>query len=1127
MATPLYNHYDELNKDVLLQDEDFLNEAADFLIDRGGYEPEDIVESQDIYDGFMEHFRAQNVNEITATRDLFYAQRADDESKERMGRLMDTFDKMDSDLGLKAAGDYLEGVFTAPSTYAGMFSFGSAKAGALAAQQGVKLGIRQVLKQAGKSAGYSAAIDAPFAAATTFAQEQARVDTGVKEEVDMTNVALATGLSTVASGSVGALTGAKRIKTEFEAEQILNAATKKEKVQIENAHKAFTSKTLKSTAASKYSAKSTVGKDAKKIADKTFLAMSETVPEKLKEGKKLRKQLLGEGRFEASIDKKVVENIAAAASRIINAVPPKGKIRPKGKIAEERISSRIARGLAEGHLVSGGEATKKGQANIAKILREHNVTTSQLSALFAEELSEAGSKLGAVGRVSKAEKARLLKELTETDKMLMSLGDITSGMRSKLNKEMSGIQPVQATGRIIMDLNKARIGMMTVQLATTARNVTNGYMRNFVYGLDNFGAGLTNIAIGAGKKVAGLTNKELAESGTLAINLGKAQLRTGIQSAYFKDMWLGTTSTETRALELLFRDPRFAKNKLAQELFRDMGDIAEAADAESGILWVARKANILNTMSDNMFKRAVFSREIDKYLRASGQEGGLDGFFRQNYTGPNAGKNAVGKFSQIDDKAIAVAMEEALAFTYQIGKFKGKSGAFNSVAQGIIDAATTGPTGLLISQGIPFPRYLFNQFLFIYEHAPILGMFDLGTGILRKGGDTLPTVAERFGKQVGGLSTLSAFYALRVQFGNENTGPYQYIDPTSNKPIDATANLGPFMAFAMMADILYRLTGPNRKDLPFDTKLPQLHDNDKVAVDIPYNQREIVQAFTGGQARAGVGLDLLDGMVENTVNFDAGSISQQTWTENSVKLAGNFLNTYTVGAGMLKDIAGTFMGPEFRVVQDNTDVNMMEYLFKQAARSIPQGYEPEEGDRPLGRTTRSEPVYNVNPFLKLTVGIVEEDRKTILEEELDRLKFDFVELSPRKIALDAPLSNEARLLMGKYMEREVASYINTPDYKTLATDTIKKWMLKDKVAHFRTKARNRVLNVEDNLTDAERNRRFKANFNAIGADNQKLTRDVYKNLYGGDDLLKELKTNDDLYSMAMGIYEAHVKRKPY
>ena len=34
-----------------------------------------------------------------------------------------------------------------------------------------------------------------------------------------------------------------------------------------------------------------------------------------------------------------------------------------------------------------------------------------------------------------------------------------------------------------VSLNKTRIGLMTVQLATTVRNTTNGYLRNYVYGL--------------------------------------------------------------------------------------------------------------------------------------------------------------------------------------------------------------------------------------------------------------------------------------------------------------------------------------------------------------------------------------------------------------------------------------------------------------------------------------------------------------------------------------------------------------------------------------------------------------------------------------------------------------------
>ena len=91
---------------------------------------------------------------------------------------------------------------------------------------------------------------------------------------------------------------------------------------------------------------------------------------------------------------------------------------------------------------------------------------------------------------------------------------------------------------------------------------------------------------------------------------------------------------------------------------------------------------------------------------------------------------------------------------------------------------------------------------------------------------------------------LAAFFQMRVHLGNEDTGPYTYNNPVTGKPVNAEANLGPFMGYAMMADLLYRLSGPNRKPLPFgvgeqlglkDGKLPQLHDNDKVAVDIPYS----------------------------------------------------------------------------------------------------------------------------------------------------------------------------------------------------------------------------------------------------------------------------------------------------
>ena len=229
---------------------------------------------------------------------ICFAQDTDDEGKARMGRLMDTFDRMDSDLGWEAAGDYLGGVFTAPSTYAGMFSFGAAKAGTLAAQQGLKIGLRQILKRGAEGAAVrsgalrgmagSAAVDVPFAAGTVLAQEQTRVETGQQEEIDMTNVGLSTALSTVASGTVGAVTGAKRAVTANRAEEIRQIALSKERVKIDAAHKNNTVAVLKSKRKSSFASNSTVGKDAKKFKDTIKMALEETVPEKLAEGRSLK-----------------------------------------------------------------------------------------------------------------------------------------------------------------------------------------------------------------------------------------------------------------------------------------------------------------------------------------------------------------------------------------------------------------------------------------------------------------------------------------------------------------------------------------------------------------------------------------------------------------------------------------------------------------------------------------------------------------------------------------------------------------------------------------------------------------------------------------------------------------------
>ena len=124
---------EDLTRENLTNNVKFITDASQFLAEREDYYSDDV---NDIYDRYLEHFRYQNVNEVTAVRDMYLAQdyktKGDDEGLSRMGRLMDTFDKQDSEFTSETVTDYLGGVFTAPSTYAGMFSFGAAKGGALA-----------------------------------------------------------------------------------------------------------------------------------------------------------------------------------------------------------------------------------------------------------------------------------------------------------------------------------------------------------------------------------------------------------------------------------------------------------------------------------------------------------------------------------------------------------------------------------------------------------------------------------------------------------------------------------------------------------------------------------------------------------------------------------------------------------------------------------------------------------------------------------------------------------------------------------------------------------------------------------------------------------------------------------
>lgn len=1084
MSIPLYHEYDQkhLNKETLIEDEDFIDDASAFLIDRGGYKAEEIDTNKKVYDAYMEHFRVQNVNEVTALKDMAYAQEADEDARLRMGRLMDTFDRMDSDLGWSAAFDYVEGVATAPSTYAGVFTGGAAKAGQLAAQQGIKLGIREAIKRGGiRSAARAMAIEAPVAAGTVAAQEQTRVETGIKEEIDMTQVGVAGAIATVTGGLLGGATGTHTALRSAQAEEIVKATTKEDVAIIEAGHE-LTKKVFKADGTEK---EKLVAKTAQKmqetlIADKKSL--SETIPEELALGKQLKEKLADDADMLPGLDEQLIQNISAASAKVYHLIPPRMKedgterlVAGSAEDLQERFTSRVSRAVREGII---------DKQQIKSIMDDHGVTSQQLgavmasdgAALIAEEVSRAGRVLRGQ-RTAKEAVQRLQLELNEIDDALLDMGDFTSKGYRRLEESIKE-HKIRDISLGFSNLNKARVGLMTVQAATTVRNTTNGYMRNYVYALDNLGTGLINYTKGNLNKLRTIPDSELSRLAGMDVRLGKAQLRTGIDSILLKDLVLGMNSATTVALTRLMADDRFGATGITRQLFRDMGDVGNITGAEKGIVGVARKLNYFNTMSDNMFKRAIFARELDKQIfAASNGERTLKSVL------------ADGDFAQIQTNSFSDAMEKALDFTYQTGKFRGKEGAFNAGADMLIrfGQSTAG------SLAVPFPRYMVNQFRFMYEHAPILGMYDLG-GVLNKS-----SYADRAGKQLTGLAMLGTFAALRNTFGDENTGPYEYLDPTTRGSFDMRASFGPFSAYAMFADYMYRNNFGN------------WHDNDRVASDLPYSPKEFVNAVTGGQGRAGTQLDMIDATTDVIINGIDGNLSSDEIWQAAARTMGNYLNTYTVGVGVLKDVVVS-LDPEFRQLPNNDDVEIIPYMLKQATKSFPQtvgddaqgiygytGFGPER--ERLESPTRIGGLRSVNPFIKQLTGLTPRGEKKPWEKEFDRLQLEYFELSPRRIKLDAPLTNEMRGMMGLAMERDVSKYVLGKAYNNIKSDKVKRIKLKEFIDKNRTAVRNLVLDnqrLERGLNEAEQNRRDQVTYmNKVPKKQRVLIEETYKHENGG------------------------------
>ena len=982
-----YNKKETLTKEDLINDPDFYRDATKFLSERGGIK--DALSPQDAYDAFMEHMRFHNVNEVTTLRDLEYAQNADLEGKLRFGNLLDAYDKVDGEVSLTSALDYAEGIATAPSTYLGILTGGTGKTAAMAGTQVAKLGVRKILGEALRGSARAAAVEGAIGFGQGLTQQQVRVETGLQEEADVKQAIKQGGIAAGTAGLINFPIGAIQAKQASRANELLASAELQKATKVNSAAQK-TNEVLNNATKT-----TTKKKEVAKIKE----TLQQLDPDKVKKGRQIKQASSSSDALEAGLPSEVIDNIAAAALRIKDEL----NIKPN-----ERITSALQRALSDGKM--------KELDSVQNILDEHNLSYDEFSLFYLAEISEAGKILGTQGRLKQAISPKLrTKAQNEVDDLLFSVDRLNKGGKSSIDSDTAKrlADNRTAVGGFFKDLDKMRLGVMTSQPATTMRN--------------NLNAGFRVAVDAATRTFDNVLNLRNPFDGTF--DMAKYTLNP----------------YEAQVIQKLFKDSFPVEGG---RLFREAADLEARAGGEGALATIGRKINVLNTASDNIWKRAILSASLNRRISDAGiqmtdegrkallrtrmlrqmdeatvnnvlnsaDDAALNKLFQEYGNIQNKKTMGLydiietGQLGKLPDDIIKESIEDAYSFVYQTS-MKGEN-LFGRMGKAVIKGHQDYP--MLISSVMPFPRYIANQMKFVYEHAPIIGMLHLdrlGAKAPKKAG----YYKDMMSKQLTGGLMLTAAYNWRVKQGDTEYW-YEFKDNTGNV-IDGRAVYGPFAPFMLAADLIYRY---QRGTMP---------------TSINSYARDTLQALFGSTFRAGLGLYTLDKLY---TDIESGA-GLKTVGEG----VANIINSFTIPASAVRDVYAQFDRdvrgiPETR----NGDYNFFDVLYNRGMRSMPKNFaanvDDESGFLPGAERAVSPfqtgELQQVNPLEKQIFGFSKRPAKNSFQQEMGKLNiqaFDLYKRDPnekRDLYMRQELSKEDGYLN---MNDRMMQVMNSPLYKSL------------------------------------------------------------------------------------------------
>jgi hypothetical protein len=461
--------------------------------------------------------------------------------------------------------------------------------------------------------------------------------------------------------------------------------------------------------------------------------------------------------------------------------------------------------------------------------------------------------------------------------------------------------------------------------------------------------------------------------------------------------------------------------------------------------------NIVNKTQEYITRRAVFLARLDEAVKANSK-------FYKNKTLEQLTRD--GELNLLRPSEITVAIDKALDTTFA-KDFNASKGGFDRFAAKFIEVVNSAP--FLLTNIIPFPRFLMNAVKFQYDYSPlgILSFLSKGARAELSRGNT-----SVLSKATLGTGMILAAYALRNQ---SYAGEKWYEFKVGERTVDVRP-FNPFASYLFLGDVIKRYQEGTLRNL---------------------DVKGIASVLFGVRGTTGVYL------VDSLINyFTDPKLNKESMISGVQKLLGETAAGYLTPFQNFTDVYAQFF-PEARAVKETGGAEFTGAFTRRfPGSSLPTLTSPTSYIVDANGIPRAAPIYKQDPLLTQVTGLSFMPPKNPAEKELDRLGFESREIfrSTGIPELDRAYKDKLAVSIGY----KLSNIIETPAYQSM-NDSFKSIIVKQSLEKFKAEAKKDI-QLDTSLAPYL----VQLKINSLDKDTRRILNDVVGMDYI-DNLLREAK----------------------